>query len=75
MAESTTYSAESLHCPKCGRMLRVKRLVVEDEEGHDEVVCLECPSSDFHRAVTAKQVVEITTRLLAARVQQELRQP
>ena len=65
-------AALSLRCPKCGNVLQVERLVVEDEGGHDEVLCIDCPTTDFRRAVSAKQIAEVTTQLLVARLKQEL---
>ena len=64
--------ALSLRCPECGDTLQVERLIIEDEGSYDEVVCFDCPTSDYHLAVTSEQVSEMMTHLLKERLRQEL---
>ena len=66
--ETATRDNKVLPCPVCGSALNVEWLEVDDEQGHDEVFVFGCPKSDFHRAATRAQLLEVAASALVATV-------
>lgn len=61
-------AALPLACPHCGTELSAELLVLDDEAEQEAVLLLDCPTGDFHLAVTEEDVrnavaEEVTARL------------
>jgi hypothetical protein len=71
MAGNTAAPTQPLRYSECGSTVDVERLVIKDEVEDDELLFSSCPQNDFKAHVTQGQVVELATRLVAARIIQE----
>jgi uncharacterized OB-fold protein len=63
-ADGTT----ELYCPKCGSSLQMRVLELDDEGVRETLLLFDCPSNDFHTAMTRDDVVAAMAAAVRARL-------